>query len=86
MKTKSLRSLVILPEWPKSRRRLRRIQSILLKQSKRDRASPEAVFQAPDFRVRLGGALRRLLLACFGGGLIAAGLLLAGSFWLGRNW
>ena len=35
--------------------------------------------------MKLGGALRRLLLACFGGGLIAAGLL-AGSFWLGRNW
>ena len=86
MKTKSISSLGRLPEWPESRRRLRRIQSILLKQSKWDRASPEAVFQAPDFRVKLGGALRRLLLACFGGGLIAAGLLLAGSFGPGRNW
>lgn len=39
-----------------------------------------------DFRVKLGGAWGRLLWACFGGGLIAGGLLLAGGFWLGRNW
>jgi hypothetical protein len=39
-----------------------------------------------DFRVKLGGAWGRLLWACFGGGLIAGALLLAGGFWLGRNW
>ena len=39
-----------------------------------------------DFRVKLGGAWGRLLWACFGGGLIAAALLMASGFWLGRNW
>ena len=39
-----------------------------------------------DFRLRLGGARGRLLWACLGGGLIVGGLLLAGGFWLGRNW
>jgi hypothetical protein len=39
-----------------------------------------------DFRMKLGGAWGRLLWACFGGGLIAGALLLAGGFWLGRNW
>lgn len=39
-----------------------------------------------DFRVKLGGVWGRLLWACFGGGLIAGGLLLAGGVWLGRNW
>jgi hypothetical protein len=39
-----------------------------------------------DFRVRLGGAWGRLLWACLGSGLIVGGLLLAGGFWLGRNW
>jgi citrate lyase gamma subunit len=39
-----------------------------------------------DFRVKLGGGWGRLLWACFGGGLIVGGLLLAGGFWLGRNW
>jgi hypothetical protein len=39
-----------------------------------------------DFRLKLGGAWGRLLWACLGGGLIAGGLLLAGGFWLGRNW
>ena len=39
-----------------------------------------------DFRVKLGGAWGRLLWACFGGGLITGGLLLAGGVWLGRNW
>jgi hypothetical protein len=39
-----------------------------------------------DFRLRLGGAWGRLLWACLGGGLIVGGLLLAGGFWLGRNW
>jgi len=38
------------------------------------------------FRVKLGGAWGRLLWACFGGGLIVGGLLLAGGFLLGRNW
>ena len=39
-----------------------------------------------DFRVKLGGGWLRLLWAIFGGGLIVGGLLLAGGFWLGRNW
>jgi hypothetical protein len=38
------------------------------------------------FRAKLGGAWGRLIWACFGGGLVAAALLLAGGFWLGRNW
>ena len=38
------------------------------------------------FRAKLGGAWGRLLWACFGGGLVAAALLMAGGFWLGRNW
>ena len=39
-----------------------------------------------EFRVKLGGAWAKLLWACFGGGLIVGGLLLAGGFWLGRHW
>ena len=39
-----------------------------------------------DFKDRLNGVWGRLIWACIGGGLIAAGLLLAGGFWLGRNW
>ncbi len=39
-----------------------------------------------SFRLKLSGAWGLLLWACLGGGLIAAGLLLAGGFWLGRNW
>ena len=39
-----------------------------------------------DFKSKLSGAWGRLLWACIGGGLIAGGLLLAGGFWLGRNW
>jgi len=46
----------------------------------------EAVFQTTDLRAKLGGAWGRLLWACLCGGLIAGGLLLAGGFWLGRNW
>ena len=38
------------------------------------------------FRAKLGGAWGWLLWACFGGGLVAAALLMAGGFWLGRNW
>jgi hypothetical protein len=39
-----------------------------------------------DFRAKLRGTWGRLLWACFAGGLIAATLLMAGGFWLGRNW
>ena len=39
-----------------------------------------------DFKSRLTGAWGRLLWGCFAGGLIAAVFLLAGGFWLGRNW
>jgi citrate lyase gamma subunit len=39
-----------------------------------------------DFRVKLGGGWAWLLWASFGGGLIGGALLLAGGFWLGRNW
>jgi citrate lyase gamma subunit len=39
-----------------------------------------------DFRVKLGGGWAWLLWASFGGGLIGGVLLLAGGFWLGRNW
>jgi hypothetical protein len=38
------------------------------------------------FRAKLGGAWGRLIWACFGGGLVAAAVLLACGFWLGRNW
>jgi len=38
------------------------------------------------FRAKLGGAWGRLIWACFGGGLLAAAFLIAGGFWLGRNW
>jgi hypothetical protein len=38
------------------------------------------------FRAKLGGAWGRLLWVCFGGGLVTADLLMAGGFWLGRNW
>ena len=39
-----------------------------------------------DFKSKLSGVWGRLLWACIGGGLIVGGLLLAGGFWLGRNW
>jgi hypothetical protein len=39
-----------------------------------------------DFKSRLTGAWGRLIWACIGSGLIAGVLLLAGGFWLGRNW
>jgi hypothetical protein len=39
-----------------------------------------------DFKSKLSGVWGRLLWACIGGGLIAGALLLAGGFWLGRNW
>jgi hypothetical protein len=39
-----------------------------------------------DFKRKLMGAWGRLLWACIGGGLVAGALLLAGGFWLGRNW
>lgn len=39
-----------------------------------------------DFRSKLTGTWGRLLWACIGSGLIAGALLLAGEFWLGRNW
>jgi hypothetical protein len=56
-----------------------------LEQSIRDAQTALSTATA-DFRVKLGGAWGRLLWACFGGGLIAGGLLLAGGVWLGRNW
>jgi len=56
-----------------------------LEQSIRD--AQNALASATEgFRARLGGAWGRLLWACFGGGLVAAALLIAGGFWLGRNW
>ena len=39
-----------------------------------------------DFKNRLTGVWGRLVWACIGGGLVAGALLLAGGFWLGRNW
>jgi hypothetical protein len=39
-----------------------------------------------DFNGRLTGVWGRLSWACVGTGLIAGTLLLAGGFWLGRNW
>ena len=56
-----------------------------LDQSIRD-AQNSLASATEGFRARLGGAWGRLLWACFGGGLIAATLLMAGGFWLGRNW
>jgi hypothetical protein len=56
-----------------------------LHQSVRDAQAALASVTA-DFRGKLVGAWGRLLWACIGGGLMAAALLLAGGFWLGRNW
>ena len=56
-----------------------------LEQSIRDAQNALASATAA-FRAKLGGAWGRLLWACFGGGLVAAALLIAGGFWLGRNW
>jgi len=39
-----------------------------------------------EFKNKLTGAWGRLIWACIGGGLIAGVILLAGGFWLGRNW
>ncbi len=39
-----------------------------------------------DFESKHSGVWGRLLWACIGGGLMAGSLLLAGGFWLGRNW
>lgn len=39
-----------------------------------------------DFKSKLSGVWGSLLWSCVGGGLIAGALLLAGGFWLGRNW
>ncbi|MGA7829425.1 MAG: hypothetical protein WCA21_00510 [Terracidiphilus sp.] len=39
-----------------------------------------------DFKSRLTGVWGRLLWASIGGGLMAGAFLLAGGFWLGRNW
>jgi hypothetical protein len=56
-----------------------------LEQSIRD--AQNALASATEgFRAKLGGVWGRLLWACFGGGLAAAALLMAGGFWLGRNW
>ena len=56
-----------------------------LEQSIRD-AQNALASAAAAFRAKLGGAWGRLLWACFPGELIAAVLLLAGGFWLGRNY
>jgi hypothetical protein len=56
-----------------------------LEQSIRDAQNALASVTA-GFRAKLGGAWSRLIWACIGGGLVAAALLLAGGFWLGRNW
>lgn len=39
-----------------------------------------------DFKNKITGAWGKLIWACFGGGLVAGALLLAGGFWLGKNW
>jgi len=56
-----------------------------LEQSIRD-AQDALASATAGFRAKLGGVWGRLLWACFGGGLVAAALLMAGGFWLGRNW
>jgi hypothetical protein len=56
-----------------------------LEQSIRD-AQSALTSATAAFRTKLSGAWGRLLWACFGGGLVAAALLMAGAFWLGRNW
>jgi hypothetical protein len=56
-----------------------------LDQSIRDAQNALASAMA-GLQAKLGGAWGRLLWACFGGGLVAAALLLVGGFWLGRNW
>jgi len=56
-----------------------------LEQSVRDSEAALASVTA-DFRGKLVGAWGRLLWTCIGGGLMAGALLLAGGFWLGRNW
>jgi len=56
-----------------------------LEQSIRD--AQNALASATEgFRAKLGGVWGRFAVACFGGGLAAAALLMAGGFWLGRNW
>ena len=55
-----------------------------LEQSIRDAQNALASATAA-FRAKLGGAWNRLLWACFGGGLVAAVLLIAVGVWLGRN-
>lgn len=39
-----------------------------------------------DFKSKITGSWSKLIWACIGGGVIAGVLLLAGGFWLGRNW
>jgi len=56
-----------------------------LEQSIRDAQNALAAATA-GFQAKLRGAWGRLLWACFGGGLVAAAFLIAGGFWLGRNW
>jgi len=56
-----------------------------LEQSIRD-AQDALASATAGFRAKLVGVWGRLLWACFGGGLVAAALLMAGGFWLGRNW
>jgi hypothetical protein len=56
-----------------------------LEQSIRDAQNALASATA-DFRTKLSGTWGRLLWACLGGGLVAAALLMASGFWLGRNW
>jgi hypothetical protein len=56
-----------------------------LDQSVRDAQNTLASAMA-GLQAKLGGTWGRLLWACFGGGLVAAALLMAGGFWLGRNW
>jgi hypothetical protein len=38
-----------------------------------------------EFRAKLGGAWGQLLWGCIGGGILAAVLLVAGGFWLGKH-
>jgi hypothetical protein len=41
---------------------------------------------ATDFILRLGGAWEELHWGCFGAGVLAGCLLLAGGYWLGKHW
>jgi hypothetical protein len=68
-----------------SQRRLDEWMKGTLENSVRD-AQKSLASVTTDFRVELGEAWGQLLRGCFGGGVLAGGLLLVGGFWLGRHW